>query len=212
MKHIIWDFNGTLLCDTQLSTDVDNMVFRKLGLPEITVETYRRHMTMPVRDFYTALGVDYAVHPYEVISRIWLDEFNANAVEVGLVPGILELVRALYEKGVSQSVLSASYEPSLREQCGALGLDPYMCDIAGRQDENAGRKTEIARRQLERLGLQAADTVLVGDMVTDAELAHELGAACVLVPWGHNDEERLRATRCPMAESVEALHELLLRM
>ena len=31
MKHIIWDFNGTLLNDTQLSLDVDNNVFEKLG-------------------------------------------------------------------------------------------------------------------------------------------------------------------------------------
>lgn len=33
MKHIIWDFNGTLLNDTQLSLDVDNNVFEKLGIP-----------------------------------------------------------------------------------------------------------------------------------------------------------------------------------
>lgn len=27
MKHIIWDFNGTLLNDAQLSVDLDNYVF-----------------------------------------------------------------------------------------------------------------------------------------------------------------------------------------
>lgn len=212
MKHIIWDFNGTLLCDTQLSVDVDNLVFEQLGLPPITIDDYRRHMTMPVRDFYTALGVDYSVHPYELISRIWLDAFNANAVSAGLVPGILDLVRELHERGVSQSVLSASYEPSLREQCEALGLGAYMADIAGRQDEHAGKKTEIAREQLERLGLWAKDAVLVGDMVTDAELAHALGASCVLVPWGHNDADRLRTTGCPIAEDVSQLREMLLGM
>lgn len=212
MKHIIWDFNGTLLDDTRLSVDVDNLVFARLGLPAITIEDYRRHMTMPVRGFYTALGVDYAVHPYELISRIWLDAFNANAVSVGLAPGMQELVRRLYAQGVTQSVLSATYEPSLREQCGALGLDPYMADIAGRQDERADKKTEIAREQLARLGLCARQTVLVGDMATDAELAQELGAACVLVSWGHNDEERLRATGCPIAENARQLEELLAGM
>lgn len=58
MKHIIWDFNGTLLGDAQLSVDVDNAVFDRLGLPRITLDTYRRHMTMPVYDFYAALGID----------------------------------------------------------------------------------------------------------------------------------------------------------
>ncbi|MDO4741547.1 MAG: hypothetical protein Q4A66_12845, partial [Eubacteriales bacterium] len=72
MLHIIWDFNGTLLFDAQLGVDADNHVFEILGLPGITIEDYRRHMTMPVRDFYKALGVDLNVHKYETISRIWL--------------------------------------------------------------------------------------------------------------------------------------------
>lgn len=87
MKHIIWDFNGTLLNDTQLSLDVDNNVFEKLGIPAITIDDYRNNMTMPVRDFYPAVGVDYSVHSYETIARLWLDEFNQKAVGVGLVPG-----------------------------------------------------------------------------------------------------------------------------
>ena len=98
-KHIIWDFNGTLLNDAQLSVDCDNHVFDELGLARITIEDYRAHMTMPVRDFYTALGVDLNVYKYETISRIWLDRFNRHAVSVGLVPGALELTKRMKEAG-----------------------------------------------------------------------------------------------------------------
>jgi len=109
MKHIIWDFNGTLLCDAQLGVDCDNYVFDTLGLPRITIEDYRAHMTMPVRDFYTSLGVDLNIYKYETISRLWLDRFNQHAVSVGLVPGALESIARLKEKGFTQSILSASY-------------------------------------------------------------------------------------------------------
>ena len=74
MKHIIWDFNGTLLNDAQLSVDLDNDVFDQIGVPRITLEDYRNNMTMPVRDFYPRVGVDYAKHSYEEIARLWLDE------------------------------------------------------------------------------------------------------------------------------------------
>ena len=37
MKHIIWDFNGTLLNDAQLSVDLDNYVFDRIGVPLITL-------------------------------------------------------------------------------------------------------------------------------------------------------------------------------
>lgn len=211
MKHIVWDFNGTLLCDLQLSVDADNAVFLQLGLPPITTDTYRRHMTIPVRDFYAALGIDLNVYTYETISRLWLHIFNAGAIDAGLVPGTLSLVRTLYEAGRSQSVLSASYEPSLRAQCDALGLTPFMRAVNGLQNENAERKTAIGMRQLACLGLTGKDAVLVGDTASDAHLAAALGASCVLVSWGHNSTDRLLRCGCPVAETVEQLQSILER-
>lgn len=209
MKHIIWDFNGTLLNDTQLSLDVDNNVFEKLGIPAITIDDYRNNMTMPVRDFYSAVGVDYSVHSYETIARLWLDEFNQKAVGVGLVSGALDAIRFFHSQGRSQSVLSASYEPSLRKQCEALGLTPYMTDISGLEDESASKKTEIGRRQLRELGLEGRDVVLIGDMLTDAHLAEDLGADCILVSWGHNDLKRLLSSGLPVARDFGELEEIL---
>ena len=209
MKHIIWDFNGTLLNDTQLSLDVDNNVFEKLGIPCITLDDYRNNMTMPVRDFYPTVGVDYSVHSYETIARLWLDEFNQKAVGVGLVSGALDAIRFFYNQGRSQSVLSASYEPSLRKQCEALGLTPYMTDISGLEDESASKKTEIGRRQLRELGLEGRDVVLIGDMLTDAHLAEDLGADCILVSWGHNDLKRLLSSGLPVARDFGELEEIL---
>jgi len=212
VKHIIWDFNGTLLSDAQLGVDCDNHVFDTLGLPRITLEDYRRHMTMPVRDFYTALGVDLNVYPYETISRLWLDRFNGHAVEAGLVPGALELVKQLKAAGFTQSILSASYERSLLAQCAELGLSDVMDAISGLGDESAQKKTEIGRKQIDQLGLEARNCVLVGDMVADCELAHALGTACVLVSWGHNSEERLQKTGCAVAGSMEELQSMLMQM
>ena len=205
MKHIIWDFNGTLLSDAQLGVDCDNHVFDVLGLPRITIDDYRQHMTMPVRDFYTALGVDLNVYKYETISRLWLDRFNQHAVSVGLVPGTLELTKRLKAAGFTQSILSASYERSLLEQCKALGIDAYMDEIGGLGDESAQKKTDIGRRQLEKLGLKGEDCVLVGDMVADSELADALGTDCVLVPWGHNSEARLEKTGRVVVRDMEEL-------
>ena len=208
-KHIIWDFNGTLLYDAQLSVDCDNYVFAVLGLPHITIDDYRAHMTMPVRNFYTSLGVDLAVYPYETISRLWLDRFNELAVSTGLTPGIMNVVRALHAAGHTQSILSASFEPSLREQCDHLGLTPYMTAVNGLSDESATPKTEIGRRQMQALGIAPENAVLVGDMITDSELADALGTACVLVEWGHNSCERLEPTGRTIAHTCDELLAIL---
>ena len=106
-------------------------------------------------------------------------------------------------------MLSASYEPSLRKQCEALGLTPYMADISGLEDESASKKTEIGRRQLRELGLEGRDVVLIGDMLTDAHLAEDLGADCILVSWGHNDLKRLLSSGLPVARDFGELEEIL---
>ena len=211
MKHIIWDFNGTLLSDAQLGVDCDNYVFDTLGLKRITIEDYRAHMTMPVRDFYTSLGVDLNIYRYETISRLWLDRFNQHAVSVGLVPGALKSIVRLKAMGFTQSILSASYEKSLEEQCEGLGLVPYMQEISGLGDESAQKKTDIGRAQLKKLGLQGEDCVLVGDMVADSELADALCMDCVLVPWGHNSEQRLEKTGRRIAHGFEELEAILIQ-
>ena len=115
----------------------------------------------------------------------------------------------LYFSREAKDVSVIRYEPSLKKQCDALGLTPYMRDISGLQDESAGKKTEIGLRQLRELGLTGADVVLVGDMLTDAHLAEALGADCVLVSWGHNDLKRLESAGLPVAHSVEALENIL---
>ncbi len=212
MKHIIWDFNGTLLADAQLGVDCDNYVFDVLGLARITIDDYRAHMTMPVRDFYTALGVDLNVYKYETISRLWLDRFNQHAVCAGLIPGALDTIRRLKAAGFTQSILSASYEKSLLEQCTALGLADEMNMISGLGDESAQKKTDIGRAQLRQLGLAAKDCVLVGDMVADSELADVLGTDCVLVPWGHNSTERLEKTGRRVAHTLNELEDILTGM
>lgn len=210
MRHILWDFNGTLLCDAQLSVDLDNMVFEQLGIPRITLDDYRQHMTMPVRDFYVALGIDLTRTPYETIAQLWLAEFNRQAVGAGLQPGVLDVIDRFTQAGLSQSVLSASYEPSLRSQCDALGLTQRMVAVNGQQDENAEKKTGIARRQLAALGLAPADCLLIGDISSDADLAAEIGMDCVLVSWGHNSLARLEKTGRPIAHTADELAALVL--
>lgn len=108
-------------------------------------------------------------------------------------------------------MLSASYEPSLKKQCDALGLTPYMRDISGLQDESASKKTEIGGGSCMNWGWLARTWCLWAICWRDAHLAEALGADCVLVSWGHNDLKRLMSTGLPVAHSFEKLEEILKR-
>jgi phosphoglycolate phosphatase-like HAD superfamily hydrolase len=52
--HLVWDWNGTVLNDFDVSFRSTNSSFRDAGLPEITTATYRALLRSPIRSFYAA--------------------------------------------------------------------------------------------------------------------------------------------------------------
>jgi len=53
--HLVWDWNGTVLNDFDVSIRSTNSSFRDAGLPEITTATYRALLRTPIRSFYAAV-------------------------------------------------------------------------------------------------------------------------------------------------------------
>lgn len=210
LKHVIWDFNGTLLADVALAVAVDNGILRQIGIPEMTLEDYRAHVSYPICDFYPKVGVDYSKVPFSTINGWFLEGFNAGVLEAGLVQGALETLQALKAAGLTQSILSSSYEPYLREQAQGLGITPYMALITGLLDDQAGTKEQRGVWQMAQLGLSPQAVAMVGDTVADALVAQHLGCRCVLVAGGHNSRTRLEACGVPVANAIGDVQKLLL--
>ena len=49
-KHIIWDYNGTLLNDVKLCVDVINDLLIKRDLPIMSIRKYKEMFDFPVKD------------------------------------------------------------------------------------------------------------------------------------------------------------------
>ena len=58
-KHVIWDWNGTLVDDTWLFVDIMNGVLKDRNLQGITLDDYRNVFDFPVEDYYTKLGFNF---------------------------------------------------------------------------------------------------------------------------------------------------------
>jgi phosphoglycolate phosphatase-like HAD superfamily hydrolase len=52
VRHLVWDWNGTLFDDQVAVVAAVNDALAKLGLPGIDADGYRTHFTRPVERFY----------------------------------------------------------------------------------------------------------------------------------------------------------------
>ena len=57
-KHIIFDWNGTLVDDAWIFVDILNVLLTTRGLKVITIKDYRNKFCFPIKLFYKNLGVD----------------------------------------------------------------------------------------------------------------------------------------------------------
>jgi phosphoglycolate phosphatase len=204
-KHIIWDWNGTLLDDAWLCVEIINKVLQRRNLPEITENHYRRIFRFPVIQYYQQLGFDFRKESFEVVSTEFITEYDDRKYQCRLRENAVQTLAAFFERGVSQSLLSAAKHASLNDIIRHFGIDHYFREVSGLEDHHAFGKTENARRMIAEINCEAQEVLLVGDTVHDYEVAQEIGVNCCLIPGGHQEHQRLAACGVKMLTSLEEL-------
>ena len=58
-KHIIWDWNGTLLDDRLFCIEIMNQVLQKRGMKAMSESWFLDNFCFPVKDYYIKLGFDF---------------------------------------------------------------------------------------------------------------------------------------------------------
>jgi phosphoglycolate phosphatase len=202
-KHIIWDWNGTLLDDAWLCVQILNRMLARRGMKTTTLTQYQIDFDFPVISYYVKLGFDFKKESFDDIAREYIAAYESGRVECRLRDGVVDIIKALRDKGFSQSVLSASQKSSLIEALEMFGLKDYFENIEGLDDYYARSKIDIGKKLMENLSLGGKEVLLVGDTTHDYEAACQMGADCLLLPTGHQSKERLIACGAKVCNSLE---------
>lgn len=192
-KHLIWDWNGTLLDDVEMVVEAIGRVLETHQRPRITRENYADVFGFPVSDYYRKIGFDFDQTPFEDISKLFVDHYMREIWNCKLHPGVVGFLSDMKTQGRSQSILSAAHEESLLQHLKHFEIDTYFDRIYALSDHNAAGKIERGRQLLEACGFSAQDSVLIGDTDHDLEVGQALGVDVILLGDGHQSPQRLQA-------------------
>ena len=191
LKHIIWDWNGTILDDRWLTIAAMNSVLARRNMDELTEDQYLQVFTFPVIEYYRRLGFDFEKEPFSVSGTEFINEYNARAFEPQLHDGIIDLIAELNENGVSHSILSASSQKILNKLAKHHNINHYFIAVLGQDNHYAYGKIETGKMWINKLGIAPKNTLFIGDTEHDLEVANAIGSHCALLSWGHSSTERL---------------------
>ncbi|MGC4113944.1 MAG: HAD hydrolase-like protein [Myxococcales bacterium] len=205
IRHVIWDWNGTLLDDAWLCVEVMNGLLSPRNLPTLDAARYQDLFCFPVRDYYVRLGFDFAADPFEKVGTDFIEGYQERQHECRLQPGAEQALGSLADRGIGCSILSASQQGRLEEQSTRLGVRERFVAVLGLTDHFAGGKLETGRRWIAELGIDPRQVLLVGDTDHDCEVARDIGVRCVLIPSGHQSPARLRSLGVPVLDALTDL-------
>ena len=211
IRHIVWDWNGTLLDDLWLSIKAINIVLKRYSLPEITEEKYLDIFTFPVVNYYKLLGFDFNKHPFEVVGTEFIEEYTRFQQKPQLHHGARKLMSEISNRGITQSLLSAARKKMLDTLMDHHNLLDYFTNVIGQNDHYAYGKTEAGREWVNELHYNAPEVLFVGDTIHDLDVANEIGADCVLLSHGHTSLKRLKKTGALVFTNFDSLQKWLIK-
>ncbi|MFH1197912.1 MAG: HAD family hydrolase [bacterium] len=204
-KHIIWDWNGTILDDVFLCVDIMNGILRRNNLPPITIEKYKEVFTFPVRDYYEKVGLNMQNDNFIILGKEFMDEYELRRNTCSLHDGAVESLEYFKSLSQSQSVLSAYSHDTLVEALNHYGILKYFDKVAGLDNIYAGSKLNNGKLLVGQIGIPSKEILLIGDTIHDFEVATELGIDCVLISFGHQSKEKIMKCGVPVIDSLNKL-------
>lgn len=191
-KHVIWDWNGTLLNDTHHTVEAICALNKRYSVPEITVQKYKDIFRFPVKNYYVDMGYDLEKHKFEELCKEFVIEYNLKrAKHARLFEGV-ESVLPSIKQNKKQSILSAAEQSHLVDIVSHFDIHHHFDHIFGIDNHFAASKVERGLELMEAAKVCRSETIMIGDTDHDLEVAEKLGIQILLIADGHQSYERLK--------------------
>lgn len=203
MKHVIFDFDGTLVDSLPVAMAIAKEMVPGLSFSDEELERLRE---LPAKQVIKQSGIPYwkllrlLIRGKKIMS-LRLDDLKA-------FPGIDDMIKELHKQDFHLSVVSSNSEENIRKVLRREGVEAYFSGVYG----NVGlfSKARVFKAVLKDQKAAVAECIYVGDEVRDIESAHKAGLRVISVTWGYNGKKILSSYKPEfLADTPKQLQEII---
>ncbi|MFB4368124.1 MULTISPECIES: HAD family hydrolase [unclassified Pseudomonas] len=195
-RTVLFDLDGTLTDPREGITRSVQYALSKLDIHEPNLVALEHFIGPPLLQCF--------MHTYNLSeARAWeaVNHYRDRFREVGLYEnqlfdGVIELLQLLQEQGRTLYIATSKPTVFASEIARHFDFARYFKAIYGSELDGARtHKVELIAHLLEQEGLDAADTLMIGDRKHDLIGAHSNGLQAVAVGYGFGSLEELAGER-----------------
>lgn len=196
-RLLVLDFDGTLADTLPDISHCLTEAFLHHGVVSPSAEAIRATVGAPLEHgIQHLLGEDEETDRVREVARTYRDVYQRErGRRTRVVAGAAEALRELGEHGIRTVVTSNKSSGALVAALASTGLAPFVQDVLGADDVRY-RKPDPRLYHLEIRprypGVPPADTLVVGDTLTDLAFARGAGLAACWASYGYGDPDACR--------------------
>ncbi len=194
IRAALFDFDGTLADSFGAITASTNHVRQLYGLPALPEAAVRSSVGLGLANLMENLV---PTAPPEAAVAAYRDHHPSVMVAgTRLFPGVLATLENLHARGLRLAVCSNKRTEFTKALVRDLHLGHLFAEVLGPDDVGVPKPDPaMLIEAMRRLTVTVADTVYVGDMTIDIEVARAAGVPVWVVLGGASNQEALEASR-----------------
>jgi len=205
---VLLDYDGVIVDSAQPVLEQTAVFCKDQGLPfSLTLADFDRLDPATFTMLAKVAGIPDPDH--REYGRFLFNTLQNGATQIPLFDGISEMLRDLSERHIL-CVVTANHADVVRTRLAQEELDDCISTYYG--SDRPGGKAEHIREALNHYAIDARQTWMVGDSVSDIDAARTAGVNALAVGWGWQSAVVLK-TRAPdhIFQTPQELHAFLSR-
>lgn len=195
LRAILFDFDGTLVHSIDLLVQIFTECFIEAGFNSINRDAVRRMIGEPLEEIFRQLTGITNVEKLCVNFR-QKEDARHTATEIQLVSGTIPALEFLRARGLKLGIVSTKRRKLVEPLAAELAIGQFFEVVVGGSDVEKPKPDPAATLlACEKLGVEPAATLFVGDSLLDLRSARTAGCTFVGVLTGTATEKDFRQNR-----------------
>lgn len=190
MKHIIFDFDGTLADSTMVFMKAWNTLAEKYQYKKIKLEDLDSLKKLSIKERITLFN--FPMYKLPVFIPQFYQLYRKSLKDVHLIGGMKDLLKEIEKKGYKIVIISSNDKDNILEflQTNNIkNVSKVLCSsrIFG--------KDKIINKYLKDANIKKSDVIYVGDEQRDIVACKKVGIPIIWVGWGYDSIEVVRSEK-----------------